>query len=224
MMLVPKLRHEQRTEVPETAAAATVGRMDAATSSWKGAKSRNERAVAATCEKVLRRNMYIDLSRNQVRSLHLWNIRPLLVRHNRHVWQEYGDCRVQATRESTAPLEEMRLVSAPLCVGIDKDVNSRLNMSISNMVPAPTVRTEMASQILDGIPGLRRNRHRTRTEMKGCRSNVQISRANSASWSCVRDTRPYSAVVTRICGVEFHRNVGEQRERIARARYPESAG
>ena len=69
MMLVPKLRHEQRTEVPETAAAATVGRIDAATSSWKGAKSKIERAVAATCEKVLHRNLYIDLSRNQVRSL-----------------------------------------------------------------------------------------------------------------------------------------------------------
>ena len=47
-MLVPKLRHERRTEVPETAAAATVGRIDATTSSWRGAKPRNERAVAAT--------------------------------------------------------------------------------------------------------------------------------------------------------------------------------
>ena len=56
----------------------------------------------------------------------------------------------------------------------------------------------------------RRHSHRTRTEMKGRRNNVQISRANSATWSCVRDTRQYSAVETRICGVAFHRNVGEQ--------------
>ena len=58
----------------------------------------------------------------------------------------------------------------------------------------------------------RRHRHRTRTETKGRRNNVQILRANSATWSCVRDTRPYSAVVTRIRGVAVHRNVGEQRQ------------
>ena len=46
-MRAPKLRHEQRTEVPELAAAAKVGTKDAATSSRRRAQSKNESTVAA---------------------------------------------------------------------------------------------------------------------------------------------------------------------------------